>query len=192
MVSGWRYGAVSALFRDARGVLWAGTDEHGLVRVAGNSMINYSTRNGLPDNRVAALIEDDTGERPYLWLQTRRGLVRILKSELESYANGDTSPLDCMRLSEADGIASEHPLYLGQRLALQDQTGQLLFSTRHGVVVLDPRAVEMRRTAPMVYVEEHRIDTTPEARDSPVGLSVIAAGTARSPGPECCSSLCIG
>jgi signal transduction histidine kinase/ligand-binding sensor domain-containing protein len=170
MVPGWRYGAVSALFTDARGVLWAGTDGYGLVRVAGNSMIDYSTRNGLPDNRVAALLEDDTGEKPYLWLHTRRGLVRILKSELESYANGDMSPLDCMRLSEADGIASEHALYLGQRLALQDQTGQLLFSTRHGVVVLDPRAVEMRWTAPMVYVEEHRIDGTEFATQGAITL----------------------
>jgi signal transduction histidine kinase/ligand-binding sensor domain-containing protein len=158
MVPGWRYGAVSALFTDARGILWAGTDGYGLVRVAGNSMIDYSTRNGLPDNTVAALLEDDTGDRPYLWLDTRRGLVRIPKSELESYANGDGSPLDSMRLSEADGIVSEHPLFLGQRLALQDQTGQLFFSTRHGVAVFDPRAVEFGRTAPMVYVEEHRID----------------------------------
>jgi signal transduction histidine kinase/ligand-binding sensor domain-containing protein len=160
MVSGWRYGSVSSLFTDPRGVLWVGTDEHGLVRVAGNSMIDYSSRNGLPDNTVVALIEDDTGERSYLWLHTRRGLVRILKSDLESYANGNTSPLASMRLSEADGIAPEHSLGPGQRFAIQDQTGQLLFSTRHGVVIIDPRAVEVRRTAPTVYVEEHGIDGT--------------------------------
>jgi len=160
MVSGWRYGAVSALFRDARGVLWAGTDGHGLVRVAGNSMIDYTTRNGLPDNTVVALIEDDTGERSYLWLQTRRGLVRILKSDLESYANGNTSPLASMRLGEADGISAEHALGPGQSRAVQDQASHLLFSTRRGVVLFDPRALEIRRMAPTVYIEEHLIDGT--------------------------------
>jgi signal transduction histidine kinase/ligand-binding sensor domain-containing protein len=159
LVESWRYGAVQCLLMGQRGVLWVGTDRNGLVRVDAGSTTDYSTAAGLPDDTVAAMVETGTGEQAYLWLTTHRGLVRIAERDLEAYARGQAA-IPSVRLGEADGVPLRPTPSPGQSRALQSANGQLLFSTRSGVVVLDPHAISMRYAQPRIYIEGYRIDGT--------------------------------
>ncbi|NRB52146.1 MAG: histidine kinase [Saprospiraceae bacterium] len=63
---------VSIVLGDSRGFIWAGTQGGGLSRYDGANFVNFSTRLGLPDNRVNALWEDEDGR---LWIGTDNGLA---------------------------------------------------------------------------------------------------------------------
>ncbi len=160
LVEGWRYGPVESLLRGQHGVLWVGTSRNGLVSVGAGSTTNYSTAAGLPDDRVAAMLETNTAEGAYLWLVTRLGLVRIAEKDLEAYARGEAATIPSIRLGEADGIPIRPIPTPGQSRALQDANGQLLFSNRSGVVILDPQAISIRHSPPRVYIESYRVDGT--------------------------------
>lgn len=52
------------LYQDRNGYLWIGT-ENGLLRFNGTSFKRFTTRDGLPDNEIFTIIEDDKGR---MWL----------------------------------------------------------------------------------------------------------------------------
>lgn len=62
---------ITALVADRSGHVWAGTEERGLARWAGEAWTPYTIAAGLPDMRVVALFEDS---RERLWVATGNGL----------------------------------------------------------------------------------------------------------------------
>jgi len=57
--------------QDKDGNLWFGTSQHGIYRYDGKSFTNFTTRNGLCNNKVWSVIEDKNG---LLWFGTADGL----------------------------------------------------------------------------------------------------------------------
>lgn len=66
--------AVAALLIDESGVLWVGTMNSGLARVHNDRVDWLGTRDGLPNNRVLSLHQDNEGS---LWAGTNGGLFRL-------------------------------------------------------------------------------------------------------------------
>jgi len=69
--------AVRSLYKDALGTLWVGTGGGGLVRLRGSEASAYTSRDGLSDDTVIAMIGDGTGS---LWLGTFGGGLNRLKN----------------------------------------------------------------------------------------------------------------
>jgi signal transduction histidine kinase/ligand-binding sensor domain-containing protein/CheY-like chemotaxis protein len=69
---------VEAPTPDGKRAFWVGTEDKGLlVRSGGRSKI-YTTKNGLPDDRVRALLPSvDQDRNPVMWVATLRGLARL-------------------------------------------------------------------------------------------------------------------
>src|SRR5262249_18078208 len=65
---------VNAIRRDARGDLWFGTFSHGVYRYDGNSLTQFTTKDGLPANQVGSVFDLPSGE---LWIGTALGLSRF-------------------------------------------------------------------------------------------------------------------
>lgn len=65
---------VVSTFEDAKGHLWFGTLEKGIARYDGKELSYYTTKDGLPSNRVTGITEDAKG---VYWLQTGAGLSRF-------------------------------------------------------------------------------------------------------------------
>jgi ligand-binding sensor domain-containing protein/signal transduction histidine kinase len=79
----WVYGTTNqfssdlilALCEDQDGNIWAGADNSGgLFRIKGQSVIHYTSRDGLVDAAIRALHED---RERNLWIGTQRGLCRL-------------------------------------------------------------------------------------------------------------------
>jgi signal transduction histidine kinase/ligand-binding sensor domain-containing protein/AraC-like DNA-binding protein/DNA-binding NarL/FixJ family response regulator len=64
-------GMVCATARGPDGTRWAGVQGHGLVGLAPDRVIRYSSADGLLDNSIWALFSDRDGD---LWIGTKRGL----------------------------------------------------------------------------------------------------------------------
>ena len=69
-----------ALWEDATGVIWAGTEFHGVVRNDHGAFNTLTTKNGLPDSRVLRIDGDETGA---VWIYTLTGVSRWREGKLE-------------------------------------------------------------------------------------------------------------
>lgn len=65
---------VLTLLKTRDGAIWAGMRRGGLFRVAGDTVVHWSTANGLPSSQVNSLLQDSTG---VVWVATEAGLCRI-------------------------------------------------------------------------------------------------------------------
>jgi len=65
---------VTSAFEDSKGNLWFGTIQKGIAKYDGNKLKYYTTKDGLPSNRVTGVIEGSNGA---FWLKTGKGLSKI-------------------------------------------------------------------------------------------------------------------
>jgi len=66
--------SISRLLSDDRGDLWGATFSSGLIRISAGLFEKLNTRNGLPNNRVTALFQDQDKN---IWAGTSSGLVLL-------------------------------------------------------------------------------------------------------------------
>ncbi|MDQ2712245.1 MAG: hypothetical protein M3Y24_08455, partial [Acidobacteriota bacterium] len=103
--------SITALNCASDGSIWVGT-QAGVKRLTGEDARSFTTRNGLPDNEVSALIEGKDGT---LWVGTNDGVSRIYGGEVSVYTTHDG-------LSHSQVLA----LYL-------DREGTLWAGTKNGL-----------------------------------------------------------
>ena len=149
--------------RNIRGVLWIGTAGGGLSRWREGQLANFSTREGLPDNTINQILEDDS-ER--LWLGSNRGLASVRKRDLEKPASSGNIEVFPRVYGLADGMPSEECTGGFCPAGLRSSTGLLWFSTLRGLVAADPRPPRGEPPVPQVILEEVLVDGLVPAPDS--------------------------
>ena len=104
---------IEALYKDAEGRMWIGTDGAGLFQYAGGVFRNYRTQDGLAGNQVRAIVRDHSGA---LWAGT-------LGKGLSRYSNGKFT-----NFTTRDGLANDRVVAVHE-----DEEGALWFATRRGL-----------------------------------------------------------
>ncbi|HRH44247.1 MAG TPA: two-component regulator propeller domain-containing protein [Pyrinomonadaceae bacterium] len=148
-------GFVRAIYEDADGVLWFGTYGDGLVRYKDGKFFNYRVENGLFNNGVFAILEDD---RSNFWMSSNRGIHRVSKQELNDFADGKIPKLNSVSYDEKDGMLNAE--CNGGRIpaAIKAKDGKLWFATMGGVAIVDPDAEKVNPNPPNVIIENISID----------------------------------
>lgn len=143
-----RHKAILALCLGNHRGLWIGTDGGGLGYVEGLTTRGWGLADGLPDDVVAGMVEDNEGN---LWLVTSKGLCRVLNASL---AVGDMGfrPLKVKLLLETDP-APLRGLKVGGPRALRTGKERLWFATSSGLVGVDVHGWESDAPPPPVEVE---------------------------------------
>ncbi|MCP4218164.1 MAG: response regulator, partial [bacterium] len=81
---------ILCIFEDSRGALWIGTQGGGFNRLdkQENRFAHFTEKNGLPNNVVYGIMEDDDG---LLWLSTNKGLAQFNREtgRFTNYAGAD-------------------------------------------------------------------------------------------------------
>jgi len=132
---------VFCIHEDRQGILWLGTGGGGLNRfdpATGRSR-HYTERDGLPNNLVYGILEDDRGA---LWLSTNRGLSRF-DPAAGGFRNYDAS----------DGLPSNE---FNAGAYYRTAAGEMLFGTIDGFAVFHPGAVRDNPFVPPVVVTAFR------------------------------------
>jgi signal transduction histidine kinase/ligand-binding sensor domain-containing protein len=154
---------VEALYEDKSTVLWVGTYDDGLYRLAhgssGIEVTRYTTADGLYSNRAYEILED---ERGYMWMSCDLGLYRVRKQELNDFAAGRISQVISTHFGESDGLPGECSEG-GPSMAFKAHDGRLWFATHDGVAVVNPWAVRVSRRPPPIRIEGCLIDLNPVA-----------------------------
>jgi signal transduction histidine kinase/ligand-binding sensor domain-containing protein len=150
----WTSGSIHALFFDHNDHLWIGT-VGGLVLRQGSKITRFSKANGLPDDLVTQIQEDDTG---HLWMAGRKALFRVKLDDLYAVAEGKATRVVAALFGEDDGLLETAAPGGGQPRSWKGKDGRLWFTLYKGIVGVDPAAVTVPRSAPPLYIEEISLD----------------------------------
>ncbi len=85
---------------DPPGVIWVCTNGGGLKRFKDDTFTSYTAKDGLDSDRIFQVLEDNRG---YYWLRTGEGITRVVKKELNDFADGRIDHIHFVRLGEIYG-----------------------------------------------------------------------------------------
>jgi signal transduction histidine kinase/ligand-binding sensor domain-containing protein len=154
---------ISSLLVDTNGVLWIGTTR-GLARYAHGQWARYSTDDGLAANKIGYLLEDDLG---FLWLGSNSGLMRVALKDLDAFAAGKASSVQCRLFGKADGLPATECSFGSQPAACRAKDGTLWFPTIQGLGWVQPTALRRNTNEPPVVIEWVKIDSDLQTSSSP-------------------------
>lgn len=153
-------------------ILWVGTSS-GLNKLVINSsadifkvdasntkVVNYSTENGLADNSIKSILEDENGN---LWLATNAG-ISFFDIEKESFTNFSTS----------DGLRGTD---FNSESALFSEDGLMYFGSTEGLNVFDPKQITQSDFIPALMITDFQIFNQPViiGRESPLKENILEA-----------------
>jgi diguanylate cyclase (GGDEF)-like protein len=151
----------------ADGTLWFGT-EGGLLRLQGDELRVISGRDGLHDERVWKVLEDEVGN---LWCSSNRGVYRVEKSEIEAFFNGQRKQVDSQIFGTADGMPSAECNGGFNSAGVKTRDGRMWFPTTKGLAVVDPEEALRSKPIPPVSIRKVEVDEAEVERHRPVRLS---------------------
>jgi len=134
---------IFCVYQDTALNYWIGTIGGGLNHLdpITGDVTHYTTNNGLSDNTVYSILDDDRGN---LWLSTNYGISAFNISN-ESFVNYTAN----------DGLTSNE---FNFGAALKDRFGNMYFGGMFGFNVLMPGEFKVNNLEPEIHVCEFRID----------------------------------
>jgi signal transduction histidine kinase/ligand-binding sensor domain-containing protein/DNA-binding response OmpR family regulator len=132
----------SCFYEDTKGRYWLATRNNGLVLFGAQNgpLKYYDERNGLPNNQVFQILEDNRGQ---LWLSTANGLA-LFDPEKETFTNFD----------KRDGLQNNQ-FHYGAACKLSN--GELIFGGVNGFNLFDPAKVVKNNYQPPVVLTDLKI-----------------------------------
>jgi signal transduction histidine kinase len=143
-----------ALHADAEGGLWIGTHGAGLFLLKDGALAQFTTRAGLPSNKIHFIAEDSQSS---LWMSGPGGIVAVSRRELEALSR---RPLDqsagqlAVRVyTAAEGLSTNQMNGGVQPAGALLPSGELWFPSAKGAVRIEQNGLD-RRSAPPALIEQ--------------------------------------
>ena len=133
---------IISIHQDSRKDIWFGTIEGGLVKYTYSSgtFRSFLQNNGLPNNTVYAIIEDQTGS---LWLSTNRGISKF-----------DPITEKTINYLEVDGIVNNQFNFKSGLLA---SDGMVLLGSVNGLTSFYPDKIQENRNRPILHLADFKL-----------------------------------
>ena len=157
-----------ALYEDAEGGVWIGTRGAGLFLLKGDELRQFTTREGLPSNKIHFITEDGRG---YLWMSGPNGIVSISRSDLEKRIGDSSGPLAIRVYSTAEGLSTNRMNGGVQPAGALGSSGELWFPSTRGAVRVQPDIVDRGNAFPVlieqVIADDHQVPLSGGLRLAP-------------------------
>lgn len=128
------------------------TNGAGLMRLRGGRL--SSARQGLPDDRVFAAVEDGAGRT---WISTESGIAAVASSQLDAAFDGSGAALSVRRFGPQEGVPGE-PIRAFPPSAHRAADGTVLFPTLRGLVAFNPRALDVPSPHSRIVIDDVQVD----------------------------------
>ena len=155
--------SVRSLLATKDGRLWIGYAGDGLGHLQAGKYQRLTTADGLTDDFVSQLSEDDEGN---LWMTGNRGLARVSLASLDAFLSGQSKSVEARAYGSVDGLPGMQPNRNNYPSTWRSQAGQLLFSMHSGLLVVAPANVQENSMPPPVQLERVSVDDQLVAADN--------------------------
>jgi len=150
---------VRALYADREGNLWVGMKRRGLALYSGaEPNPHWFTSPALIEpfsDLITAIVEDDNG---HLWLGAPKGVFWVLKRELLALARGEIAQPTFHLAGEGEGVRAGSVGFGAQPDASRAPDGTIWFSTRTGLLAVQPSFLHVNAAPPLVTIEQVTVD----------------------------------
>jgi PAS domain S-box-containing protein len=146
-------GRVNQLRFDGQGTLWIAS-EGGLGRLKNGRITTLTTKSGLPCDAVQWTIEDNAQS---VWIMMPCGLVRVARSELDTWASAADKTPGTIRTTvfdNSDGLRTLAVVGDYTPRVAKSADGKLWFSVPDGISVIDPHQIPFNKLPPPVHIEK--------------------------------------
>ena len=158
---------VSQVLANSDGSVLAATN-HGLVERRGDSQRTLDNNNGLPCNRIYALVTDRHSD---LWLYAECGLIKIKSDDLQRWREHPELKVKFDLFDAFDGALSYLPPF--RPIATRSNDGRLWFANETVAQMIDPDGPVRNPIPPPVHIEDVVADRKTYLPQSRVGLPAL-------------------
>lgn len=145
---------VRGLHADPDGTVWMATVT-GLCRWRGGQFRSITTENGLWHDSLSHIADDGHGN---FWLSSFGGVFRVARKQLNDFAEGRRSSVQCVGYSHDEGLPAQECPGGFQPAGTMTADGRLWFPTVDGLISIAPQSVPENTLPPPVWIEEITID----------------------------------
>ncbi|HYF71019.1 MAG TPA: two-component regulator propeller domain-containing protein [Ohtaekwangia sp.] len=149
------YNGATCLFQDSKNTIWIGTS-NGLNYFVerDSSFRHYTVEDGLPNNFVKAITEDDEGN---IWLSTNNSITMLRRgTALPQDPEFKSFPVPGMPGSE-----------FVSRAVSRNREGHLYFGSTNGYFVFDPSDIKSNPAIPKIVFTDLRVNNIPVQINTP-------------------------
>ncbi|MCP5053409.1 MAG: helix-turn-helix domain-containing protein, partial [bacterium] len=142
-------------------IFWIATHGKGFkrLRIKDGKVTSYKTytaEQGMTTDFIYQFIEDQRGN---FWLMTNSGILRVSKTQLNRFADGETDQINCISFGVSDGLKSlEFNNKLSRHSALKTRNNEFWFTTNKGISIVNPGKIPINKTPPPVVIETALFD----------------------------------
>ena len=150
-------------FLRQKNLIWFGTIGGGLnsFDIENKKFYRLTEANGLPDNTVYGIINDDSD----LWISTNRGLCRVIP-----YLNDTTLTILSRGYNTSDGLPANE---FNQGGYYKDDDGIFYFGSVNGLVSFKPALIKDNPYKPKVILTSFKVFEKPYAIDSGIAYKKV-------------------
>ncbi len=141
---------VHCLHLDETGALWIGSDSSGLDRFKNGRLAKVTMAEGLPNNTICGMEEDNHGN---FWISSHGGIFRVSRQALNDCADGKIASVSCLTYGTGDGLPSLECSGGLQPASCKLADGRICFPTSKGLVIVNPDDAKVNQLAPSVIIE---------------------------------------
>ena len=154
--------AIRALYPAEDGSVWIGYGGAGIGRLKDGRITRINTANGLPDNYISQLVEDEHG---WFWVGSDRGLFRVQQRDLDAVADGREKQVRAVMHGQEEGSAAVQASFGFWPGALRTADGRIWMPTRNALAVVDPAQIHDDALPSPVLLTQVIVDDKPVAQN---------------------------
>jgi len=158
-------------YQDDSGVIWMATYGNGLIRFEDGRVSSFGVKDGLLDDKLYAVTQDDFGR---LWLTCAQGIFGIEKRDILRHMASKLDRIPYTLFGPRNGFPARECNGGSQGSVLKDSDGTIWLATDGGAVRFDPAMARPNTTAPDVVVQQITLNREPL---KPSQYHVIPPGT---------------
>jgi signal transduction histidine kinase/ligand-binding sensor domain-containing protein len=140
---------INDIYTDQSGRLWIGTTNGlNVFNEENESFYSYTESDGLPDNCIFGILEDDHGN---LWLSSRKGICKVVLKD----GIGPDLIQSVLTYSKEDGLQGD---IFFENTCQKTDDGWMYFGGLHGFTVFHPDSIKENPVIPPVYITDIKIN----------------------------------
>jgi signal transduction histidine kinase/ligand-binding sensor domain-containing protein len=140
---------------DSQNNIWIGSLGEGLSIFDGKTFHNFTMKNGMFDDVVFQILEDNFGR---MWFSCNKGIYQVERQQFMDVINGTSSHISYTAYGKENGMSASECNGGTSPAGWKTSNGDLWFPTSRGVTMVDPRNITINTQPPLVVVEDMIID----------------------------------